>query len=240
MNYAGILAGGKGSRMGKLDLPKQFLPLGSKPIIVHTIEQFLICDNVDNIIIAVPENWFSYMQDIIQKYFKGINNIYITCGGSDRNNTIMNICNFIDENFKIKKEDNLITHDAVRPFVTKRIIEDNIKMLQQYTAVDTVIPATDTIVESILGTVISNIPNRNHIYQGQTPQSFNIQKLVEEYNALTKEEKAILTDACKIFTIKGKEVGLAMGETYNIKITDQFDYKMANFMVEKGETIYDK
>lgn len=240
MNYVGILAGGKGTRMGKIDLPKQFLLLGTKPIIVHTIEQFILCNNIDKVIIAVPENWFSYMQDIVQKYFKDMDNVRITYGGTDRNSTVMNICKYIEENFGIKEQDNVITHDAVRPFVTKRIIDDNIEMLKKYTAVDTVIPATDTIVESTSGTAITNIPNRAYLYQGQTPQSFNISKLMEEYNALTEDEKSILTDACKIFSTRGKEVGLVMGEPYNIKITNQFDYKMAGFMVTEGEVVYDK
>lgn len=239
MNYAGILAGGKGTRMGKIDLPKQFLMLGEKPIIVHTIEQFMLCDKIDEIIVAVPENWLSYMQDIFEKYFAKISNVHVTAGGTDRNSTIMNICKYIEENFGIKENDNLVTHDAVRPFLTKRIIEDNINALEKYVAVDTVIPATDTIVESKTGEIIDNIPNRKYLYQGQTPQSFNMQKLIDEYNALSDNEKEILTDACKIFSIKGKEVGIVLGETYNMKITNQFDYKMAKFMVTEGEALDD-
>ena len=240
MNYVGILAGGKGTRMGKIDLPKQFLMLGSKPVIVHTIEQFVLCDEVDQIIVAVPEAWLSYTEDIVAKYLLGVENVHITVGGADRNGSVMNICKYIEENYGMAEQDVLVTHDAVRPFVTDRIIKDNIRYAKQYDAVDTVIPATDTIVESLDGKVISNIPNRNNMYQGQTPQSFKIAKLVEVYNKLTHEEKAILTDACKIFTIKGLDVGIVLGEPYNMKITNQFDYKLAGFMVEKGEGTSDK
>ena len=240
MNYVGILAGGKGTRMGKMDLPKQFLMLGTKPVIVHTIEQFILCEEVDQIIVAVPEAWLSYTEDVIQKYLTYAKNIHITAGGADRNGSLMNICAYIDKNYGITDEDILISHDAVRPFVTDRIIKDNIKYTKEHDAVDTVIPATDTIVESIDGTVISNIPNRNYMYQGQTPQSFKITKLLDVYSKLTDEEKAILTDACKIFTIKGLDVGIVSGEPYNMKITNQFDYKLAGFMVEKGENISDK
>lgn len=240
MNYAGVLAGGSGTRMGKTDLPKQFLNIGDKPIIIHTVEQFLLSSKIDQVIIAVPENWLTYTQDIVDKYFKGINNVKVTSGGTSRNETIMNICKYIENNFGTNPDDNIITHDAVRPFVTTRIIEDNIEMLKKYSSVDTVIPATDTIVESRDEAVISSIPNRNYLYQGQTPQSFNIGALVEEYNKLTDIEKETLTDACKIFVIKDKEVGCVMGETYNFKITNQFDYKMANFMVTEGESLAQK
>ncbi|MBQ8042752.1 MAG: 2-C-methyl-D-erythritol 4-phosphate cytidylyltransferase [Clostridia bacterium] len=240
MNYVGILAGGKGTRMGKIDLPKQFLMLGTKPVIVHTIEQFVLCEEVDQVIVAVPEAWLSYTEDIVEKYLSHLDNVHITAGGADRNGSLMNICTYIEKNYGITEQDILVSHDAVRPFVTDRIIKDNIKGTKEHDAIDTVIPATDTIVESLDGFVISNIPNRNNMYQGQTPQSFKITKLVEVYNSLTDEEKAILTDACKIFTIKGLDVGIVSGEPYNMKITNQFDYKLAGFMVEKGEDTSDK
>lgn len=240
MNYVGILAGGKGTRMGKTDLPKQFLMLGTKPIIVHTIEQFALCEEVDQIVVAVPQAWLSYTEDIVKKYLSNMDNVHITAGGTDRNGSVMNVCAYIEQNYGITDEDILVTHDAVRPFVTDRIIKDNIKHTKEHDAVDTVIPATDTIVESKDGIVISDIPNRNYMYQGQTPQSFKIIKLLDVYSKLTDEEKEILTDACKIFTIKGLDVGVVSGEPYNMKITNQFDYKLARFMVEKGEDTSDK
>ena len=68
MNFAGILAGGIGTRMGRTDLPKQFLMLGKKPIIIHTIEQFLISPLIELIVVAVPANWIGYTQDTVEKY----------------------------------------------------------------------------------------------------------------------------------------------------------------------------
>lgn len=230
MNFAGILAGGSGTRMGKTDLPKQFLSLGGRPIIVHTIEQFLISPLIEKIIVAVPENWISYTKDIVEKYCND-ERIYIIAGGTDRNGTVMNICRYIEENFKTTKDTVLVTHDAVRPFITQRIIKDNVIGCLKYGATDTVVPAFDTIVESTNGEVISNIPVRNHMYQGQTPQSFKLKEFIKINESLTEEEKAILTDACKVYVIKNKEVGLVMGESYNMKITTKHDLKIANLMI---------
>lgn len=230
MNYAGILAGGKGTRMGKTDLPKQFLMLGEKPIIIHTIEQFIVADKIDHIVVAVPETWINYTKDIIDKYCKD-DRISVIQGGQNRNDTIFNICNYINENFNVTEEDIIITHDAVRPFITQRIIKDNIEKCKEFGATDTVIPATDTIVEAKDNTVISNIPVRDAMYQGQTPQSFNVLEFMEVSNRLTEEEKNILTDACKIYVLKDKKVGLVMGELYNMKITTMYDLKMANLML---------
>lgn len=230
MNFAGILAGGKGTRMGKTDLPKQFLMLGEKPIIIHTIEQFLISPLIEAVIVAVPANWVGYTQDIVEKYCKD-EKIHIIQGGADRNGTVMNICQYISEKFDCTENDIVVTHDAVRPFVTQRIIKDNVEMCAQYGATDTVIPATDTIVESKDGNVISNIPVRKEMYQGQTPQSFKLNEFIKINNELTEEEKKILTDAAKVYVLKQKNVGLVMGETYNMKITTKYDLKMANLML---------
>ena len=195
MNFAGILAGGKGTRMGKTDLPKQFLMLGQKPILVHTIEQFIISNMIDYIVVAVPENWVNYTLDIINKYCKN-DRVSVIAGGKNRNETIMNICNNIKENYSITTEDIIVTHDAVRPFITQRIIKDNIEKCKEIGATDTVISATDTIVESTDKNIITNIPIRDNMYQGQTPQSFKILEFMEVSNKLTDEEKEIFTDAC--------------------------------------------
>lgn len=228
MIYAEILAGGIGSRMGNTDLPKQFMILGTKPIIIHTIEQFLIEQRINKIIVCCPKNWISYMNDMLEKYIPNNENIVVVAGGSTRNETIMNGCKYIEENYGINDNDIIITHDSVRPFVTRRIIEDNIKAAQNADAVDTVIPATDTIVECQKGDIISDIPNRRIMYQGQTPQTFNIKKLMKIYSTLTDEEKDILTDACKMFVIKKAKVKIVKGEDYNVKVTTMHDYKICN------------
>ena len=112
------------------------------------------------------------------------------------------------------------------------VIKENIEFAKQYGACDTVVPATDTIVEANDNTVISSIPDRSKMYQGQTPQSFNALKLKNIYNSLSDEEKDILTDAAKIFVIKGENVALVEGETFNMKITYPYDLKVAKSLLE--------
>ena len=234
MVYAEILAGGKGTRMGNTDMPKQFLMLGTKPIIIHTVEQFMINTNISKIIVCCPKDWITYMNDLLDKFIPN-SNIEVVEGGKTRNETIMNGCKFIEEKYGLNDDDIIMTHDAVRPFVTQRIIDDNISALSDSIAVDTVIEATDTIVESVDGENISNIPERKFMYQGQTPQSFNIKELVSVYGSLKEEEKEILTDACKMFSLKKKKVKIVKGETYNIKITNIHDLKIANaILMERG------
>lgn len=234
MIFGAILAGGTGSRMGLTNMPKQFLELGDKPIIIHTLQKFLLNLKFDVMYLGVHENWTGYMEDLIEKYIvdeENKNRIKIISGGADRNSTIMNIVEDIEKNYILTNEDIIVTHDAVRPFITSRILEENIEISLKYGACDTVIPAIDTIVVSENNEIIKEIPNRQYMYQGQTPQSFKILELKNLYNELSKEEKEILTDACKIFVIKGKEVHLVRGEISNLKITTQEDYKIAQAMI---------
>ena len=231
MIYALILGSGIGSRMGNTTLPKQFLKIGNKPIIIHTIEQFILSTRVDKIIVVVSSDYENYLKDLFKEY--KLNNIDIVIGGSDRSSSMINGCNYILDNYAVNDNDIIITHDAVRPFVTSRIINDNIDKIKNYDAIDTVIPATDTIVE-VDDDIISNIPIRSKMFQGQTPQTFRLKELVSIYNSLSNEEKEILTDACKIYTLKNKRVGYVKGEIYNLKITTKFDLNVAHSIV-KGD-----
>ena len=226
--FATILAGGIGSRMGNADTPKQFLTLGNKPILIHTIEKFVINNQIDKIIVLTPQNFINHTKHLIKDYIPNNDNIIVLEGGETRNDTLKNSIDYINENYDVDDDSIIITHDSVRPFVTHRIIQDNIKAAKEYGACDTVIPATDTIVESKNSKTINYIPNRDYLYQGQTPQTFKINKLNSLINDLTEDEKEILTDAAKIFVLKCEDVSLVKGEITNIKITYPYDLKLAN------------
>ena len=149
MVFGAILAGGTGSRMRIVDMPKQFLPLGDKPIIVHTLEKFLTCSKLDAVYVGVHPDWVGHMNDLVAKYLSHAkDNIFVIAGGSDRNGTIMNIVEAIEEKFGESDDHIIVTHDSVRPFVSLRMIEENISAAKEYGAVDTVSPAVDTIVVS--------------------------------------------------------------------------------------------
>lgn len=226
-----VLAGGVGARMGNVEKPKQFMEVAGKPILVLVLEKFVIHPGFDQVLVLSPKQWMRYTKDLIQKYIPMKERIVVLEGGSTRNETIMNSIRYLEQQELLDEETVIVTHDSVRPFVTHRILEENIQAAQQYGACDTVIPATDTIVQSISHTVISDIPDRSVMYQGQTPQSFKAKKLKQVYESLTPQEKEILTDACKIFVIKGEEVRLVQGEVSNIKITYQYDLKVAESLI---------
>lgn len=234
MIFGVVLAGGVGSRMGNVDKPKQFLMIKEKPIIIYTLEKFYANPQFEKILVLCPGQWVGHTKNMIRRYLPENDRVVVLQGGETRNETIMNSIRYIEELGQLDEETVIVTHDSVRPFVTHRILEENIKFAKQYDACDTVIPATDTIVESVNGEIISDIPDRRKMYQGQTPQSFKALKLKEVYQALSPEEKNILTDACKILVIKGQHVHLVEGETFNIKITYPYDLRVAKSLLEEG------
>ena len=235
MVYGVVLAGGIGSRMGG-DKPKQYLEVKNKPIIIYTIEKFFSVPEFEKVIVLCPSQWVEHTKNLIEKHIAPVKDrVVVIEGGTTRNETIMNAIKFIDAEGKLDDETIIVTHDSVRPFVTHRIIKENIEAAEKYGACDTVVPATDTIVEALDNTVISDIPDRSKMYQGQTPQSFNAMKLKRMYDSLTEEEKNILTDAAKIFVIKGEKVALVDGETYNVKITYPYDLRVARSFLEEEE-----
>jgi 2-C-methyl-D-erythritol 4-phosphate cytidylyltransferase len=230
MTIAAILAGGIGSRMGNLGTPKQYLLVGGKPILVHTVEKFWVHPEVDCVVVLTPSSWCSHTGDILNEHLPKNHGVAVVAGGARRNDTLRCALDYVKKHFG-EQNHVLVTHDAVRPFVTHRIISENIAAAAKFGACDTVIPATDTIVSSENGQVIHSIPPRETMYQGQTPQSFQCRLLARLMDSLTPEEETQLTDACKIFTLKGDPVALVRGETHNIKITYPYDLKVANALL---------
>lgn len=229
--FAAILAGGVGTRMQSAEKPKQFLEVGGKPIIIHTIEKFISIENFTKILVLTPEDWVDYTRDLIENYMGTDSGVLVLPGGADRNETLMCALAYIEEHYKVDADTILVTHDAVRPFVTERIIRENMEAAGLYGACGTAIPATDTIVQSRDGKYMHSIPDRSCMYQQQTPQSFRVTLLKETYALLNEEERKSLTDACKILVLKGVPVYMVMGDSCNIKITYPEDLLLSEVLV---------
>lgn len=234
MIFGALLAGGVGSRMNIESMPKQFLPLGSKPVFIHTLQKFQMVSRFDAIYVGVHKDWLDFARESVAQSQLGSVPVHVVAGGEDRNGTIMSVIAGIEERYGVVDDSVIVTHDSVRPFVKVSTIEANIDALVDCDACDTVIPATDTIVESEGGLFIDSIPERRRMFQGQTPQSFRIGALKEVYGRLSEADKRILTDACKMFVMADRPVKLVEGDVTNIKLTTVMDYKVAQAMLESG------
>ncbi len=236
MIYGVVLAGGVGSRMGNVGKPKQYLLIGEKPILIHTLEKFYMQSEFEEVLVLCPREWLTHTKNLIKKYMKDSGRVVVLEGGETRNETIMNAIAYIEGQGNLDDDTIIVTHDSVRPFVTQRILEENIRYAKEYGACDTAVAATDTIVCSEDNVIISDIPERRKMYQGQTPQTFQAKKLKEIYGSLTPAEKELLTDAAKIYVMKGIPVHIVEGEVFNIKITYPYDLRVAEALIkEKAE-----
>lgn len=230
MNIALILAGGAGTRMNH-STPKQYLLINGAPIVLHTLRAFESCSQIDAICLACAPSYLPLMQRMIQEHH--LTKVrYFAKAGEDRRLTSKNAVESVAP-FCAPK-DILLIHDAVRPFVTERIILENIHMARQYGAVYTVFPVQDTIVQSLNGKDLQEIPARSSLYLGQTPQSFHcsvIQKAHQRYAALSSP--APVTDDCSLVLQMGHPVHLVAGSKTNIKITTPEDMEIARFFAQR-------
>ena len=217
MVYAVILAGGSGTRMGT-EVPKQFLNICSRPVIIRSADAFLDSGLCDHVIITVPAEFTDYTRSLIKQY-RPDDNTDVIAGGKNRNSSLLNALEFIKQNKPYDGDTVVLTHDAVRPFINKRIIEDNIKAVREFGGCNTVVKCVDTVLVSDDGKFISSVPERKKLYNAQTPQSFNFKELLNIYEKMTDDEKENMTDACSVFLKYGKKVALVDGAQNNIKIT---------------------
>lgn len=220
MTYAIIAAGGQGMRFGA-EIPKQFTLIDGKPILRLTVDRFEETKEIDRIIIACPEEFLEMTEEIL----KGTGKTAITSGGATRNDTIMKAIDFIEETDGLDENTIVVTHDAVRPFVTSEIIAESIASARENGASVAAVEAVDTMIFTEDGKTVSDVPDRSKIYHVQTPQTFKAMKLRDLFNSLSDEEKESLTDCSRIFLYKNEKVAIIKGDRRNIKITYQSDVK---------------
>lgn len=233
MIFAGIVAGGSGTRMKNAGVPKQFIRILGKPIIIYTVLKFAEQKHINEIYIGIKPDWHEFMDTLLDEYNIDRQRVKIIDGGSDRNETVMNIVAAIKAAHKVQKGDIILTHDAVRPFLTDKMIEENIIGALKYSACGTYVKCVDTIVSSQNGEVVDGALDRSCLYRAQTPQSFDITLLDKYYSELDDEQKAQLTDTCSIFTAAGEKIHIIEGDALNIKITTDRDLILAKLLASR-------
>jgi 2-C-methyl-D-erythritol 4-phosphate cytidylyltransferase len=222
-NVAVILAGGIGKRLGN-SLPKQFSKVAGKKVIEHTLDVFQNHPLIDEIAIVSHSNYMHHVEEI------AIKNSYnklkkILQGGQERYHSSLSAINAYEE------EVNIIFHDAVRPLVNNRIISDCIKALDSYNAVDVAIRTTDTIIQVDNDRRIAEIPNREFLRNGQTPQAFKRSVIKRAYEQALQDPDFKTTDDCGVVYkyLPEEPIYVVEGELFNMKLT----YKEDIFLLDK-------
>jgi 2-C-methyl-D-erythritol 4-phosphate cytidylyltransferase len=216
-----ILMGGTGERFGS-GRPKQLHLLAGKKIYLHTLDRFVKSGLFEEILLVVPPQW----REEIEKDCPGFR---IIDGGMTRQESSYRGIMACPEDTEI-----VVIHDAVRPFVTERILKENIDKAREMGAVDTCIPSADTLVYAPSGDLIEAIPIRSHFLRGQTPQSFRL-SLIKKAHLYALERKIDgVSDDCRLVKELDLPVAIVSGDERNIKITTPLDLHSAEQFLRQG------
>jgi 2-C-methyl-D-erythritol 4-phosphate cytidylyltransferase len=218
-----VLAGGVGNRVG-LSIPKQLIKIAGRPIIEHTIEALNSSPVVDEILVMMAPGFLDPVRAIVANgdYDKVT---AILEGAETRNGTTARALQAIGD-----RECNVLFHDAVRPLVSQRIIEDCVAALETYEAVDTAIPSADTIVQVTEAQEISDVLKRSELRRGQTPQGFRRSVISQAYELAAKDPDFSATDDCTVVLRYLPDVPIAVvaGDERNMKVTEPIDVYLAD------------
>ena len=224
MNVALIIAGGKGVRMNQ-EIPKQFLTVNEKPVIVYTMEAFQRHPGIDAIAVVCIEGWENVLSAYAKQY--GITKLTkAVIGGETRTESALHGVTEASRKAKI-----IAIHDAARPLVTNEIVADAVHNAVIYLAAAPAVPVKDTLKTAADG-IVTATPDRASLYAVQTPQAFHADIIKA---ALTKavQSGAQYTDDCAAAEAMGVQVRLSLGSDENIKITTPTDIAVARAILEK-------
>lgn len=238
MNYGLILAGGVGQRMRRTGMPKQFLEVFGKPIIIYTLQKFEYCEDIDAVVIACHSSWKDYMESMLQRY--GIKKVKaVISGGKDRQDSVLKGLKFIQAN-GASDEDIIVIHDGVRPLIQENILSENVRVAKKYGNAMTVRPVIESVVITDQDEVsFEDFKKRADTYSLTAPQSFKLGVLTQAYRDIEGKETPIpLLDSALVFTYLGKKVHIIKENNNNIKVTTPEDYYILKAMLELEENRY--
>lgn len=219
-----IVAGGKGLRMGK-EIPKQFLPVGGRPVLMHTLEAFHRSDAAMGIVLVLPEAHRAYWEELCRRYDFTLPHRVVT-GGATRFHSVANGLQSVPTEVRL-----IAVHDGVRPFVSARLISSLFAAAESHGAAVPAIPVVDSLrrVDGCGGSV--GVP-RSEYRSVQTPQVFRSDLLRRAYNTPYREA---FTDDALVVEAAGSVVALVEGEVDNIKITTPRDLAVAEILLRADE-----
>ncbi len=220
MNYALIFAGGTGQRMNSKSIPKQFLKVNGKEIIIHTIEIFEKSDNIDNIVVVCYEPYIDILKGLLVDY--NIKKVKAICpGGSTGQESIFCGLKTIKD-YSNNENDIVLIHDGVRPLINQSVIEKNIECVRENGTAITVSPAIETVVR-IDDQAIVNVLDRNKCAYAKAPQSFYVKDAFDFYTRANSVDVSFI-DSATIASYFGYKLFFVNGPIENIKITSQLDF----------------
>lgn len=231
MNVAVIFAGGVGSRMKSKSLPKQFLEVHGKPIIVHTLEHFEDHPDIGGIVVAILPEYREHLDRLIHRY--ELTKVQIVDGGSTGQESRHHALRHVADNYP--SDTVVLIHDGVRPLISEELISANINAVREHGSAITCTKVFETIVVSSTGRVDDVIP-RELLYTAQAPQSFRLGEVLDAYDRAVADGENDSIDSCSLMRRYGHSVYMVEGPRSNIKITTAEDFYVSRTFFQLVET----
>lgn len=233
-NIAIIFAGGSGARMGS-GLPKQFIEVQGKPIIIHTLEIFEEHPKIDAIYIACKEGYIGKLQRMLKKHMiTKVKNI--VAGGKTGQDSIRNALLAAADDYA--QDSIVLIHDGVRPCIMNELIDDAIACVEKNGSAVTCTPLFETPVISRSGGIVDEVPPRQYLYTAQAPQCFYLGEVLAAHKKVRENNPSYdgIVDTCTLMKSLGKKVAIVEGNRGNIKVTTPEDLYTFRAMLEYKET----
>ena len=232
-NYVILLAGGVGKRM-QSEIPKQFLEVDGKPIIVYTIENFQRNEQIEKIVVVCVKDWIEHLRNLIQKY--SLTKVeWITEGGDTGHDSIRNGVFFLKD--KIEPDDFIIVHDAVRPILPQKAIDEVVRVAHENGNASSSIACHPPIVYTEdFKSGIKDV-DREHVMLTASPQAFRYELALKCYEKAEQENKHNFTFTSSLLIHYGERVYFAKGTTSNIKVTQKEDLALFGALLKVPEEL---
>ena len=236
-NIGLIIAGGSGARM-RQDIPKQFITVNEKPVIVYTLEAFQKHPEIDAIAVVCIEGW----ENVLWAYAKQFNITklqYVVPGGKNGQDSIRNGVYELEKHFSA--EDIVLIHDAIRPMVSAEIISDCIVKTKKFGNAITVIPCAEAMMQTEDGEVSTGSYPRDRLKRTQTPQGFSIGKICDLHRRALEAGITNSVASCTLMIEMGEQVYFSAGSEKNIKLTtvEDIDIFKALLVAKRADWLKD-
>ena len=235
MNTVLIFAGGTGQRMNSKTLPKQFLELHGKPIIIYTLEQFDNHPQVDGIVVVCLDGWHDYLQKLLRKFNIEKVKAIVTGGTTGQESIFRGLCKLTE---LYSDDDIVMIHDGVRPLIDVETISENIACVEQHGSAITVAPPVETVTvndaddKNLVGSII----DRKNCRMAKAPQSFYLGEIYRTHLQARQEEKLDFIDSATLMQYYKHSLYTVEGKPTNIKITTPTDYYLFRAIIDARES----
>ncbi len=232
-NIGVIFAGGAGSRIHSKERPKQFLEIYNKPIIIHTLEHFERCDEIDAVTVACLKDWIGYFEELLYRY--RINKVKKIVPGGDTGQASIYEALKAAKEVAGGEEAIVLIHDGVRPLISPELLSKNIACVKEHGSAITGVVLKETLVVVDENDSVVQVPSRKNSRVARAPQSFYLSEILKAHEEALQRGETNIIDSCTMMRSAGKELYLLEGPSENIKITTPDDFYSMRAILEAKE-----